>query len=214
MDERSIDRPTSHRDAVAVKRIALIAFVAMISLGCTAAQPKSPIPVPPLPIGRSVFFVPVGDFPRAEAEALAAHYDEKFGMAVGILPSLVLPRLAYDTTRRQVVAERVLDAVSATYRQAADPGSVVIALVDRDMYIADSTWRFAYGLRAKGHLAVVSTAHLDDGLLGNKTQRLQKMVTKDIGILYFGLPQSDDPKSVLYKDVLGPIDLDRMSEDF
>ena len=66
----------------------------------------------------------------------------------------------------------------------------------------------------QGHLAVVSTAHLDDGLLGNKTQRLQKMVTKDIGILYFGLPQSDDPKSVLYKDVLGPIDLDRMSEDF
>ena len=48
----------------------------------------------------------------------------------------------------------------------------------------------------------------------NKTQRLQKMVTKDIGILYFGLPQSDDPKSVLYKDVLGPMDLDRMSEDF
>jgi hypothetical protein len=91
---------------------------------------------------------------------------------------------------------------------------VVIALVDRDMYIADSTWNYAYGLRDKGHLAVVSTAHLDDGLLGNTTQRLQKMVTKDIGILYFGLPQSDDPKSVLYKNVLGPVDLDRMSEDF
>ena len=158
--------------------------------------------------------MPVGDFPREEAEALAAHYDEKFGMAIGILPSLALPRKAYDTDRRQVIAERVLDAVAATYRQAADPGSVVIALVDRDMYIAASTWRFAYGLRAKGHLAVVSTARLDDGLLGDKTQRLQKMVTKDIGILYFGLPQSDDPRSVLYKDVLGPADLDRMSEDF
>ena len=214
MDERSIDRPAIHRDAVAVKCILLIALMAMVSLGCTAARPKSPIPVPPLPVGRSVFFVPVGDFPREEAEALAAHYDRKFGMAIGILPSLVLPRKAYDTARRQVVAERVLDAVAATYRQAADRGSVVIALVDRDMYIADSTWQFAYGLRANGHLAVVSTAHLDDGLLGNKTQRLQKMVTKDIGILYFGLPQSDDPKSVLYKDVLGPQDLDRMSEDF
>ena len=135
-------------------------------------------------------------------------------MAIGVLPSLVLPRKAYDTARRQVVAERVLDAVSATYRQAADRRSVVIALVDRDMYIADSTWQFAYGLRSKGHLAVVSTAHLDDGLLGDKTQRLRKMVTKDIGIIYFGLPQSDDPRSVLYKDVLGPKDLDRMSEDF
>ena len=80
MDERSIDRRAIQRDAVAVKRIALIAFVAMISLGCTAARPKSPIPVPPLPAGRSVFLVPVGDFPREEAEALAAHYDEKFGI--------------------------------------------------------------------------------------------------------------------------------------
>jgi predicted Zn-dependent protease len=197
-----------------MKRVALIAFVALIGLGCTAGRPKSPIPVPPLPVGRSVFFAPVGDFPREDAEALVAHYNEKFGMAIGILPSLALPREAYDTSRRQVVAERVLDTVVATYAQAADPASVVIALVDRDMYIADSTWNYAYGLRDKGHLAVVSTAHLDDGLLGNETQRLQKMVTKDIGILYFGLRQSDDPKSVLYKNVLGPVDLDRMSEDF
>jgi predicted Zn-dependent protease len=197
-----------------MKRAALIAFVALICLGCAAGGPKSPLPVPPLPVGRSVFFAPVGDFPRADAEALVAHYNEKFGMAIGILPSLALPRDAYDTNRRQVIAERVLDAVTATYGQAADPASVVIALVDRDMYIADSTWNYAYGLRDKGHLAVVSTAHLDDGLLGNKTQRLQKMVTKDIGLLYFGLPQSDDPKSVLYKNVLGPADLDRMSEEF
>ena len=197
-----------------MKRIALLALVAMISFGCTARGPKSPLPVPPLPVGRSLFFAPVGEFPREDAEALVAHYNEKFGMAIGILPSLALPREAYDTNRRQVVAERVLDAVAATYAQAADPASVVIVLVDHDMYIADSTWTFAYGLRSKGHLAVVSTAHLDDGLLGNKRQRLQKMVTKDIGILYFGLPQSDDPKSVLYKDVLGPVDLDGMSEEF
>ena len=199
---------------MAVKRIALVAFVAMISLGCTVGGQRSPLPVPPLPAGRSVFFAPIGEFPREDAEALVAHYNEKFGMAIGILPALALPREAYDSSRRQVVAERVLDAVAATYGQAADPASVVIALVDHDMYIADSTWKFAYGLRVKGHLAVVSTARLDDGLLGNKTQRLQKMVTKDIGILYFGLPQSDDPKSVLYKNVLGPLDLDRMSEDF
>lgn len=194
--------------------IALLALVALISFACTAGRPSSPIPVPPLPAGRSVLFAPVGDFPVVDAEALVAYYQDKYGIAIRILPSLTLPRRAYDTVRQQVVAEKVLDAVVATYRQAADPAAVVIALVDRDMYIASSTWKFAYGLRTKGHLAVVSTAHLDDGLLGDKTQRLRKMVTKDIGILYFGLPQSNDPKSVLYKDVLGPTDLDRMSEDF
>ena len=45
-------------------------------------------------------------------------------------------------------------------------------------------------------------------------RRLQKLVTKNIGLLYFGLPLSDDPGSVLYRDVGGQSDLDRMSEDF
>lgn len=40
------------------------------------------------------------------------------------------------------------------------------------------------------------------------------MVTKNVGSLYNRLPQSDDPRSVLYSDILGPSDLDRASEDF
>ena len=195
-------------------RVAIVAFVAMLGLGCAPAKPSSPIPVPPLPTSRSVFFAPIGDYPIADAQALVAHYHEKFGMPIGILPSLDLPAYARDSARRQLIAERVLDAVVASHRQAADPNAVVIALVRDDMYIASKDWQYAYGLRTRGHLAIVSTAHLDDGLLGDKTQRLQKMITKDIGILYFGLPQSDDPKSVLYRDVGGPMDLDRMSEDF
>jgi hypothetical protein len=177
-------------------------------------RPSSPIPVPPLPAARSVFFAPIGEYPVSEAEALVQHYHEKFGMTVGILPTLDLPPWAYDPARRQVIAERVLDAVVATHTQAADPSAVVIALVEDDMYIASSTWKYAYGLRINGHLAVVSTARLSDGLLGDRTRRLQKMVTKDIGLLYFGLQQSDDPRSVLYRDVGGPMDLDHMSEDF
>jgi len=31
---------------------------------------------------------------------------------------------------------------------------------------------------------------------------------------HYGLPVSDDPSSVLFKDILGPDDLDRVSEDF
>ena len=77
---------------MAVKRIALIAFVAIDQPWLHGARAKVADPRSPLPAGRSVFFVPVGDFPRVEAEALAAHYNEKFGMAIGILPSLTLPR--------------------------------------------------------------------------------------------------------------------------
>jgi hypothetical protein len=44
--------------------------------------------------------------------------------------------------------------------------------------------------------------------------RLRKVITKNIGILYFRLPQSNDPRSVLYKSILGIDDLDRVGEDF
>ena len=77
-----------------------------------------------------------------------------------------------------------------------------------------SSWRYAFGLRAKDHLAVVSTARMSEFFHSREMRRLEKMVTRDIGILYFGLPLSDDPGSVLYRDIGGPDDLDNMSEDF
>ena len=44
--------------------------------------------------------------------------------------------------------------------------------------------------------------------------RLCKMVTKDIGILYYGLPQSSNPHSVVYNRILGIEELDAVGEQF
>ncbi len=44
--------------------------------------------------------------------------------------------------------------------------------------------------------------------------RLRKMVTRDIGLLYFGLPLSTEPRSVLYNNILSVDDLDGMGQDF
>ena len=40
------------------------------------------------------------------------------------------------------------------------------------------------------------------------------MVSKDIGILYYGLPQSPNPRSVLYNEIAGLQELDNVGEDF
>jgi hypothetical protein len=40
------------------------------------------------------------------------------------------------------------------------------------------------------------------------------MVKKDIGILYYGLSQSHNPKSVLYNGILGIQELDAVGDDF
>ena len=107
-------------------------------------------------------------------------------------------------------------ALAATDVAAADPEAVIIGLTDVDMYIESEDWRYAYGLRSMGTLAVVSSARMDALGAGDarQLQRLRKMVTKNLGILYYGLAPSTDPRSVLYRDILGPQDLDRVSEDF
>jgi len=44
--------------------------------------------------------------------------------------------------------------------------------------------------------------------------RLRKMVTKNIGVLYYELPTTDDPRSVMYDGINSVEDLDNMCEDF
>jgi hypothetical protein len=40
------------------------------------------------------------------------------------------------------------------------------------------------------------------------------MVSKNVGILYYRLPVSDDPRSVLYGNIGGVQEFDRMTDDF
>ena len=178
--------------------------------------PRPPLPVPSPPVARNVYLAPMGDFPREEAQALVAHYREKFGLAIEITESMALPADAFDYERNQVGAERLLEAIAASDVAVDHPDAVIIGLTKVDMYIEWSEWRYAYALRSDGSHAVISTARFgayraDEA---KQLQRLRKMLTKNLGILYYGLGQSEDPGSVMYGPILGPDDLDAVSEDF
>ena len=201
----------------------LIAYVVMLGSvvprsagGDVAVGPASPIGVPSPPVDRAVYLAPIGDFPREEADTLVAHYLEKFDLTIEVLPSIPVPDDAMDAGRGQLIAERLIEAIAATDVATEDPNAVVIGLTNVDMYIAARDWNYAYGLRSRGTFAVVSSARMSDGFAdeARQRQRLRKMVTKNVGILYYGLAVSDDPRSVLYRDILGPQDLDYASEDF
>ena len=67
----------------------------------------------------------------------------------------------------------------------------MIGLTNADMYIAARDWRYAYSLRAQDRFAIVSTARMGDGLFVDEVRRMrriQKMVTKNLGVLYYQLP--------------------------
>jgi predicted Zn-dependent protease len=179
-------------------------------------RPREPIGIPPPAVASKVYFQPLSSYPVADAEELASHYRTKFGLAIEVLEPIPIPEGAFDRQRGQAVAERLIDEIRTVAVLDTDPGAVVIGLTVVDMYIAELSWNFAFNWRSDGHLAVVSTSVMDD--LGAdralQMRRLQKMVTKDLGILYYGLHGNDDPGSVLYRNVNGVRELDRMSEDF
>lgn len=127
---------------------------------------------------------------------------------------------------------------------ADDPEAILIGFTVHDMYIRGRPdWRWAFSLRRADRVAITSTARMDPkvfpyysgprllkmikAILEHRygitlrepdsmvlQRRLRKMVSKTVGIMYFGLPQSDDRRSVMYGPILGAVDLDGMGEEY
>ena len=173
---------------------------------------------------RDLYFVSIGDVPADLLNNMVSHFQERFGVPITVLPSLSFDRVTFDPVRSQLVADELISAVRIRYPTLArNPRTRVIGITPYDMYMraTQDTWRFTYSLRShEDHFAVVSYARLDPAQLGPPASdellqsRLRKMLIKNIGIMYFGLPVSEDPRSVLYGNILGAEELDQMSEFF
>jgi len=84
-----------------------------------------------------------------------------------------------------------------------------------------AAWTFGFSLRSDdGHMAIVSYARMDPAALGLSSDpdmlrnRVTKMVAKNIGVMYYGLPLSNNPRSALYGSIGGTDELDVMTEYF
>ncbi|MBI3028595.1 MAG: hypothetical protein HYY64_03695, partial [Candidatus Rokubacteria bacterium] len=141
--------------------------------------------------------------------------------AIGLLRPIGLEPVVVDERRRQLIAEELLDLLKRRYPEhARNPQSIVIGVTEGDMYIREVDWRFAFAKRDGDRFAVVSSARMDPvnfGYLPDEEllqTRLRKMLSKNIGIMYYKLPQKADRRSVMFGPILGIDDLDSMGEDF
>ena len=170
---------------------------------------------------QKVYFVPLGEISSPSLDALVAYYRQKYNLAIEILPTLKLEPWLTDYNRRQLVAQELIKEMKRRYSEiASDRTMILIGITSKDMYIRGYPWRFAFSWREGGRFAVVSTGRMDPTFFGRPSDesltrtRLKKMITKNIGLMYFGYFQSSDPKSVLYHSILSIDDLDRIGEDF
>jgi predicted Zn-dependent protease len=192
-----------------------------VCTGITFDRPYTPLDARELHGEGRIRFVPLDKFPTSTLHALANYYKQKYDLAIELASPMLLPSRAIDQSRGQLISDVVIEILQTNHPQPPTERLIVIGLVETDMYIPGVNWRYAISSRRADRYAVVSTARLDRGCLGlvtvsheRMTSRLRKMVTKTIGILYFRLPLSDDPRSVLYSKIRGSQEFDRMSEDF
>jgi predicted Zn-dependent protease len=212
---------------VAVNRIlALVLCLTALIAGWLVYSRSSVQPtasaLPPKVENRKIYFVPIGNFPDEQLPLLVEYYRKKYNLEIEVAGGISVDPATRDAQRQQLMAENLAASIRKNVSEPAnDPNAILIGFTAEDIYPTSQNWQFAFGWRdGEMHTAVVSTARLS---LADFAQpmtpdtpatRLRKIVTKDIGILYYGLPQSQSPKSVLYNQIMGIEELDSVGEDF
>jgi predicted Zn-dependent protease len=180
-----------------------------------AQEPTSTVPA----ISGEIYLVPLGEFPQPRVLALQNHYQHKLGLPVRSVAAIPFDLGTVDPERQQLFFEDVAEHIQRSYRLLAENRRVVlIGLTTRDMrHRSQGTWSMS---GRTDRLAVISTARLDNTFWGLPSdeawlqERLQKLVTRSIGFVYYGLPASSDPRNVLYEQLNSIPALDEMTEEF
>lgn len=193
----------------------------------------SPAKLPPLPgecrdARVKLRFVPVAPLRVLDVEEIAARYS-----ATGIADAVVERPLAFqdrwlDPNRRQVIGEEILRDAHRQYapRSDEDHRELMIVVTDRDMFLRDVEWRYAFATRDAG-VAVVSLARMDPNfpLLAPMTYeparaectapvraRAFRMITRQVLVGLCAATTVDDPRSARRRSVMGLSDLDAIDE--
>lgn len=107
--------------------------------------------------------------------------------------------------RQQYDAEKV--------RLRIDKGQFVLAITPCDLFTSQvPDWRYCFGARYDQG-GIVSSARMGPfpGESGSAAlERLKKMALRYVLEGAYGMQRGDDPRSLLFRSVLGPADLDRM----
>jgi YD repeat-containing protein len=166
---------------------------------------------------KSVYVVPIGLTASQAVDWAPSYYKARLGVDLTVLPAIPVDPTLIDRTRDQLNADRCIEFLQKKYPQAArDPSAILIGLTSRDMYIPSLGWRYAENYRKEGRYVVISSARLHPPqLLENLNpewlnSRLQKLMTKNIVMLYFDLPMSSDYTSLLSGGVLSGLEIDEM----
>lgn len=170
------------------------------------------------PSKKQVLLVPLGPLSKEDLTWAPEYYKAKFGVNAQVLSAIPLNVSVWNARRRQLVAENLVGLMRQKLPEwNGDQSTVLIGITASDMYIGSYDWNYAINYREDGRYGVVSLARLRPLLLqqGNealRVSRLQKMITKNVYLLCFDVPLSNDATSAVSGGVMSPDEVDYMSD--
>ena len=177
--------------------------------------PVRQISLPRVP-AKNVFLVPIGLSPRESLDWAPAYYKSKLGIDLTVLrPVSVNPKLV-DPSRNQLNADKCLEVILEKYPDLArDPFAILIGVTSGDIFIPGLNWEYAENMHHGGRLQSSPPPAHPPAVLGIWNpewfdSRLQKLLTKNVAMLYFDLPMSSDYTSMLSGGVLSGTEIDQM----
>lgn len=151
----------------------------------------------------TLYFVALGDGADRDVADLESFFQSEFGISAKTLPPMRLPAEAYDSRRKQWIAEMLVQAMRAKYPEvAADPDARIVGILEDDLYIYSFNWNYTYSYRSYDKISVVPTVRLDPAYYrlppdaAIRMERLRKVAMKAVGLLYLGFKESSQPQSV------------------
>lgn len=190
---------------------------------------SSPTTLPPLPGECTTFrpklrFVALAPLRVLDIEDIAARYRAAGIADVVVERPLEAHELWIDRARGQIAGEDIARAASKKYD--AHRNELVVVVTDRDMFLREVDWRFAFATRERG-VAVVSIARMDphfplfapaswepapSDCPAPVRARAFRMITRQVLLSLCTAETVDDPRSIRRRSVMGLSDLDAIDE--
>ena len=170
----------------------------------------------------TVYLVQMGSHTQSYSLADFAHWlHDKYEIDVQVLPAMAIDPSAWDAGRHQFVAEQLYAQLKQDHPDLAlNSNAFLIGFTDADMYSVNQMWSSSFTQRDGLRAAVISSDGMGDTLwqrahlpasaaIDRFRDRMRRILLKDVAILYWHLPLSNDPTSLLHN----PLDPDIPTED-
>jgi len=216
-----LENDASHAGRSGWLLAACVLAVLLVCSGTASAEPESAPAIPPYFDRRDadVYLVPVGACSKEYLVMLADYYEHDLGIRMGIAPALTYRDGLYNPQRKQLATEPVIAWMMTKFEDySTNADAVFIGVTHNDIYIATSSRPFAFEQRVPPHYAFISSNRTSQRPVGETARitevqpSLRKLVTRTIGALHFGKPESTNPRNVMYGPLRSLDDLESIDE--